>query len=239
MLRGEQQSQVDLSFSIPSICAERVESGMIDVGLVPVAEIARQGLQIVSKVGIAAVGAVRSILLISRVPFQQIRRLAVDVSSRTSVHLVKIILRERYGVEPVLIAQEPKLAEMLEEAEAALVIGDSALRIEPATLPYACLDLGAEWLSLTGLPMVFAAWASKSSFRAHSFASLAEDSYSFGREHLTEIVDQQFQLRGISRLLTTEYFARHIKFELGRNEILGLDAFYELADLVPSRSVSS
>ncbi len=239
MLHGEEQEKVDLSFSIPSVCAARVESGSIDVGLVPVAEIARQELEIVSDVGIAAVGAVRSILLISRVPMSRIRTLAVDLSSRTSVQLAKVILRERYGVEPLLNPEEPHLEQMLVESDAALVIGDPALRIDPARLPFECLDLGAEWLRLTGLPMVFAAWAGKAGAAAPGFRELAHKSYAFGRERLSEIVESEFKVRGISKNLAAEYFTRYIKFILGPDEMRGLDTFVELAGLAPARSVKS
>lgn len=239
MLHGEERGQVDLSFSIPSVCAARVESGSIDVGLVPVAEIARQDLQIVSEVGIAAVGAVRSILLISQVPLSRIRTLAVDLSSRTSVQLAKVILRERFGVEPQLIPEEPNLQQMLAESDAALVIGDPALRIEPARLTFDCLDLGAEWQSLTGLPMVFAAWAGKRDFAEHGFRELAHESCCFGLKHLPEIVESEFRFRGISKSLAAEYFTRYIKFRLGPDEMRGLEAFVELAGLAPARSVRS
>ncbi len=100
MLHGPQREDVDLSFSIPSVCAEELDREQIEVGLVPVAEIARQGLDIVPGVGISCLGAVRSILLFSRVPWRQVRTLAADRSSRTSVELARVILRERYGVEP-------------------------------------------------------------------------------------------------------------------------------------------
>src|SRR6266849_268103 len=80
MLRGEQREQVDLRFSIPSVCAREVEQGDVQIGLVPVVEIARQQLEMVPGVGITCRGAVRSILLVSRRPFPEIRRLAVDLS---------------------------------------------------------------------------------------------------------------------------------------------------------------
>lgn len=237
MMHGQQQSEVELSFSIPSICAARVESGAIDVGLVPVAEIARQGLAIVADVGIAALGAVRSILLVSRVPVRKIRTVAVDLSSRTSVQLARVILRERYGVEPRLTPEEPVLETMLATSDAALVIGDPALRVEPDRLPHECLDLGAEWALLTGLPMVFAAWAAKAASFEDAFRRVAQDSYRFGQEHLLQIVESEHQQRGITKALATEYFARYIQFNLGREERRGLEAFLELAALVPSRSL--
>lgn len=231
MLHGEEKAVVDLSFSIPAVCAEQVESGLIDVGLVPVAEIARQQLQIVSDVGITCHGAVRSILLISRVPFRQIRTLAADESSRTSVQLAKVILRERYGVEPQITQHAPQLEKMMKGADAALIIGDPALQIDPASLPYEWLDLGSEWLLLTNLPMVFAAWAGKPGMPVHLLTELTRNSYEFGKAHLPEIVESEHSKRNISQDLANYYLTQFIRFELGRREQDGLEAFLELAHL--------
>ena len=122
---------------------------------------ARQKLEYFRGTGIACHGPVRSILLISKVPFNRIRTLATDAASRTSVMLARVILAEKYGVEPKLISRPADLAAMLGEADAALLIGDPALRLDPATLPFETLDLGAEWTSMTGLPMVFAVWGGR------------------------------------------------------------------------------
>ena len=231
MLHGDQREAVNLGFSIPSICAEQVENGLIDVGLVPVAEIARQQLQIVSDVGIACYGAVRSILLVSRLPFRQIRTLAADESSRTSVQLARVILRECYGAEPRIHPHAPELDPMLKSADAALIIGDPALQIEPANLPYEWLDLGSEWLALTDLPMVFAAWAGKPGLPASFMVELARKSYEFGKAHLSEIIAGEYTKRKISEELAKRYLTEFIQFELGRREQMGLEAFLELAHL--------
>lgn len=231
MLHGKEREAVDLSFSIPAVCAEQVEKGLIDVGLVPVAEIARQQLQIISDVGIACHGAVRSILLVSHVPFCQIRTLAADRSSRTSVQLAKVILRERYGVEPQVYQHAPELNSMLRSADAALVIGDPALQIQPGELPYEWLDLGSEWLALTNLPMVFAAWAGKPGVPAGFLSRLKRNSYQFGKVHLLDIIEGEHRKRGITKELAKQYLTEFIRFDLGRSEQNGLEAFLELAHL--------
>ena len=122
---------------------------------------ARQGLDYFRGTGIACHGPVRSILLISKVPFKEIRTLATDSGSRTSAMLAQVILAEKYGVKPQVFSHPADLAEMLGKADAALLIGDAALRVDPATLPFETLDLGAEWVDMTGLPMVFAVWAGR------------------------------------------------------------------------------
>lgn len=231
MLHGPQQAQVELSFSIPAVCAAQVERGEIDLGLVPVAEVLRQRLEIVPGVGITCLGAVRSILLFSRVPWPQVRSLAADLSSRTSVQLARIVLRERFGVEPEITPREPILEAMLANADAALVIGDPALLLHPESLPFEWMDLGAEWLALTGLPMVFAAWAGKPGLAAQRISEITTASYQFGRERLNEIVEAEYASRGVTRELAAKYLSHYIRYELGRNELKGLDEFFRLAGL--------
>lgn len=231
MLHGPESQAVDLSFSIPSVCAEKVEQGLVDIGLVPVAEIARQNLEIVPGVGITCLGAVRSILLFSRVPWSRVRTFAADVSSRTSVQLARVILRECYGVEPDVSLQQPVLEDMLHAADAALIIGDPALRLRPEELPYEYLDLGAEWLVLTGLPMVFAAWAGKPGIPSALLERITTRSYQFGKERIDEIVEQEHAARSITAELAGQYLRTHIRFELGATELKGLEAFLELAGL--------
>lgn len=231
MLHGPQRDQVNLSFSIPSLCAQQVEEGAIDVGLVPVAEIARQGLDIVPGVGIACFGVVRSILLFSRVPWKQVRTLAADLSSRTSVQLARVILRESFGVEPAIESCEPILSRMLESADAALVIGDPALAISPAESGFDYLDLGNEWRKLTNLPMVFAAWAGKPGLDSIALEQITVGSYKFGKAHLDSIVESEFARRNVTRELASEYLQEHIRFELGDKELEGLETFFALANL--------
>jgi chorismate dehydratase len=239
MLHGSQAEEVDLSFAIPSKCAQDVEEEKVQIGLVPVAEVARQGLEVVPGVGIACRGAVRSILLFSRVPWQKVRTLAADIGSRTSVELARVILRERYAVEPRVVLHEPVLEKMLSVADAALVIGDSALRITPEELPFECMDLGAEWLTHTGLPMVFAAWAGKPGIPVETLQATINRSYEFGKERLDQIVEEEHKKRQLSKQLVKQYLSRHIRFELGPNEQRGLQAFFELASLSPQATLAA
>jgi len=234
MLHGPQRERVDLSFSIPSVCAEELAQGKIELGLVPVAEAVRQDLEIVPGVGISCLGAVRSILLFSRVPWREVRTLAADLSSRTSVQLARVILRERFGAEPEVRQYPPDLQRMLAAADAALIIGDPALRIEPIEQPYGWLDLGEEWWKLTNLPMVFAAWAGKHGLDIDDIEPITTGSYQFGKSRINEIVEQEYQRRGISKELATQYLTRYIRYELGTHEQLGLDTFIDLARLAPT-----
>jgi len=232
MLHGEQREQAELSFAIPSLCAAEIERGGADIGLVPVAEIGRQGLEIVPGVGIAATGPVRSILLFSKVPWPEVRTLAADLSSRTSVELARVILRERFGAEPAILRNEPNLDAMLQAADAALIIGDPALRIEPNLGKYEWLDLAGEWAGLTGLPMVFAAWAGKPGIPVPALHDITVGSYRYGRERLDEIIEQEYASRQITKALASRYLREHIHFELGTKEQQGLEAFFSMAGLI-------
>jgi chorismate dehydratase len=211
MLHGPERDRFDLSFCLPAECADRLANGIADIGIVPSIELARQGLEIVPGTGIASQGAVRSILLVTKVPPDRIRTLATDSSSRTSVVLARIILARRYGAEPRTVSLPPDLPAMLEAADAALVIGDPALRIDPARLPFTVLDLGAEWRALTGLPMVFAVWGGRREIAAApGIADLFASSCRYGLAHMDEITGREAPARGLSEALAREYFARNI-----------------------------
>ncbi len=231
MLHGPQKERVDLSFSLPSVCSQQLETGEIEVGLVPVAEIARQGLEIIPGVGITCFGSVRSILLVSKVPVRQIKVLAADSSSRTSIELVRVILRERYGCEPRMVRHAPVLDEMLAEADAAVIIGDPALHIDPITVGYECLDLGEEWRLLTGLPMVFAAWAGKAGLPFRQLEQITRGSYEYGAARIDEIVESEHHKRGISKDLADRYLRQYIRYKLGKMELQGLETFLAFAGL--------
>ena len=225
MLHGEQSELFDLSFSLPAECASDLANGSVSIGLVPCIELARQPLRVIPGAGIACHGAVRSILLVSKVPFAQIETLAVDSSSRTSVMLTRIVLEKKYGIQPEFHSHPPNLPAMLDHADACLIIGDPALHLDPATLPFHVMDLGAEWFALTGLPMVFAVWASRTDAPPEPFM----DSLRFGKSHIDEIVDLEYKRRGITRELAHGYLTRVIVFELGAKEYQGMALFLEYA----------
>jgi chorismate dehydratase len=241
MQHGEQRGLFDLSFAIPAECADRLKGGLADIGIAPSVELIRQKLEIIRGTGIACRGPVRSILLISKVPFAEIRTLAADSTSRTSVALSRIILARKYGVSPRVHSQTPHLGAMLENADAALIIGDAALVLDPATLPFHVLDLGDEWNRMTGLPMVFAVWAARADQPAHDPAPFTA-SLQFGMAHMDDIAREWHPKLGISEALVREYLTRNIVFELGEREYAGLSTFLqyaaELRDPVGGRKVS-
>ena len=229
LLHGPPQDLFDLTFRIPSECADLVAAGAVDIGNIPVIEMSRQNLEMVPGVGVAARGAVRSILLVSKRPLAEIRTLAADSSSRTSVTLTRIVLSRRYGVEPLFLPCAPDLAAMLDQADAALIIGDPALRLDLSTLPYLVADLGQEWTEMTGLPMVFAVWAGHKRHITSAVVKALADSCSYGREHLEDIVKIDGAARGISEALARDYLTHHIVNELGPREYEGLELYLRYA----------
>jgi chorismate dehydratase len=232
MLHGDQRGAFDLTFRVPSECASEVASGAADIGIIPSIELNRRDYGRVRGLGIASFGAVRSILLVSSKPFDEIRTLAGDTSSRTSVALARVILARRYGAQPRVISRPPDLVRMLEDADAGLVIGDPALHLDPGALGEHVLDLGAAWTELTSLPMVFAIWAGRKSAVTPEVEAVFHASYQFGRDHLDDIVRVESAPRGVRPELAHEYLTRHIICELGSAEYQGLELFLEYARAV-------
>lgn len=237
MLHGPQRNLFDLDFAVPAVCADQLASGAADIGIVPAFELTKQDLEILPGAGIACHGPVRSILLISSRPAAQIRTLAADSSSRTSVELARVILSRKFGVEPRVVRQPPNLDEMLQTADAALIIGDPALRIDPALLPYHSYDLGAEWVEMTGLPMVFAVWAARPGFNSPAVAEAFRESCRYGRERIDAIVAAESARREFAPELVREYLTRHIVHELNERDYEGMNLFLSYAREV-SRSAS-
>lgn len=226
----------DLRFALPAACADQLASGAADIGIAPAIEVARQRLEYFRGTGIACHGPVRSILLVSKVPMNRIRTLATDSASRTSVMLARVILSEKYGVEPKPISLPADLASMLEAADAALLIGDPALRLDPATLPFETLDLGAEWTSMTGLPMVFAVWGGRKEIvqgaNGARYESAFIQSCRYGLANMDDLVAHEAPLRGVTEDLARQYLTRHIVFELGERDYAGLNLYLKLAQAV-------
>ncbi len=229
MLHGPQRECFDLEFGLPSECADRLASGAADIGLAPSIEMARQGMEFVPGTGIACHGAVRSILLVTKVPLEKIRTLAADTSSRTSVALARIILSRRYGAAPRMAPHAPDLPAMLEAADAALIIGDPALRVDPAQLPMAVYDLGAEWAEMTSLPMVFAVWSGRKEANPAGMEAAFVESCRFGRARIEEIARREGPARSMSEALAQDYLERNIVNELGEREYEGLRLFIRYA----------
>jgi predicted solute-binding protein len=224
-LHGPGRGRFDFRFDSPAECARALAEGEADIGLAPCAEIDRLGLSFLPDVGIACTGPVRSILLISKSPFEAIRTLAADSSSRTSVALARILLGERYGCVPEVVSRPPSLPDMMAELDAALIIGDPALRIRREEIEWRSLDLGEEWVQWTGLPMVFAVWCGKKSALTEEVRQAFVDSYRWGAAHTDEVVEHAVHERGFPDDVARDYIAHRISYELTDRHREGLNLF--------------
>jgi len=155
---SETRSHFDISYTIPSQCAASLREGSADIGIIPAAAYTSiPDLAILPGVAIASRRAVRSILLVSKVPLENIQTVALDTSSMTSVALTKVLFAKWWGGGRTFAAMAPDIEQMLEMHDAGLVIGDPALKIDRSQ--YLTYDLAEEWIRLTGKPFVFAFWA--------------------------------------------------------------------------------
>jgi len=127
---------------------------------------------------------------------------------------------------------------MLAVCDAALIIGDPALQIEPDRLPYQTLDLGAEWVEWSGLPMVFAVWAGKKAHLTADVSRAFADSCRWGLNHMDEIVSAAVRERGFGEQLVRKYLTEHIVYELGARHREGLELFRKLARTVAAETVA-
>ena len=219
---------------VPSVVARRLHAQEVDLGLVPSIEYAFGDYAIVPGIGIGSRGKVRSVLLFHRGPLENVRRVALDTSSRTSATLVRILLRERLGRSPEYVPMAPDLAGMLAAADAALLIGDPALDHEADA---ACLDLGEEWARLTGLPFVYAFWAGRQGAVDGAGVERLQSALSAGIGAFAEIALLQAGGHAARAAKYHDYLRDNIVYRLGQEEQEGLREFYRRAhalSLVPS-----
>jgi len=199
MVKQDVLLDVDLVRADPADLAEMIVAGTLDVAPIPAIEYARHAdeLVLLPDISISSDGEVQSILLVSKLPAEQLAAdstVALAGNSRTSQVLARILLAKRWGVRPQFVEMPPHLSAMLRDADAALLIGDEAIRTywEPpeGLLTY---DLGSEWKTWTGLPMVYAVWAARHDWAnadpaaAQAVVDSLGGSLAYCRSHLDDI----------------------------------------------------
>jgi len=220
----------EISYTIPSHCAEQLKEGSADIGIIPVAAYTMiPDLVIVPDVAIAAKNKVRSILLVSKVAINKIRSVATDDSSRTSAALVEIYLRKFVGLDPGFTRQKPSLKEMLQWHDAALLIGDPELQAR--TDDYFVYDMAEEWKRWTGRPFVFAFWAvRKAALEGRTgepnIAQVFQQSRNNGLQHIPEIAAAWSAKLGLSSGLISEYLTHNVDYSLDPENVEGLRLFF-------------
>lgn len=219
---------VTLSMDYPSVLADRLSAGDLDVALIPSVEYLRgaaQGYEILPGFAIAARGPVRSVNLFSRVPIDQIRRLALDEGSRTSQALARVWLDLKHGVRPSVLEQLPMGVSALEStADAVLVIGDRAMKV-PHDPFLEVVDLAEAWNGLTGLPFVFALWVTRSDVDLGSLPEALSKSRAMGLAHAADLARENGPRLGLSLETCYDYLTRVLSYDLGEREIAGMRLF--------------
>lgn len=221
--------EAELILEPPSRLADRLAEGCLDVALIPVIEYFRVGeYSIVPNISIASRGPVLSVTLFSRVPWPDIRRVALDEGSRTSAALTQILLRRKFGVHAELIPLPMEHYAENADTDAVLLIGDRAMR---ACLPgFAhAFDLGQEWQDWTSLPFVYAVWAVRPGVDLGSVPMALLESKRRGCARVGEIAQREAPLLGLDAGFCRRYLANIIHFDLGPREQAGLHHYYMLA----------
>jgi chorismate dehydratase len=232
---GNAGAAFEISYTVPSQCAADLATGTADIGIIPAAAYATiPGLAILPGIAIASRRPVRSILLVSKVPFDQIRSVALDTSSLTSVALTRVLFAKWWGQGRNFTPMAPDVDKMLEEHDAGLVIGDPALKIDRSR--YLTYDLAEEWIRLTGKPFVFAFWAIRQSALTNApvaidLAAIFQESRDRGLEpaNLGRIAREWAPRLSLSEAEVRTYLTENIYYDLDPACLDGLQLFYRYA----------
>jgi len=232
---GKAGSDFDISYTLPSQCAASLRAGSADIGIIPAAAYTGiPDLAILPGVAIASRRAVRSILLVSKVPLEKIRSVALDTSSMTSVALTKVLFGKWWGGGRTFTPMAPDIEQMLQTHDAGLVIGDPALRINRSR--YITYDLAEEWIRLTGKPFVFAFWAVrqaalKDAPRDLDLAAVFQESRDHGllAKNLDRIASEWGPRLDLSQENVKSYLTENIHYFLDPACVQGMELFFKYA----------
>ncbi|MBR7832020.1 menaquinone biosynthesis protein [Actinospica durhamensis] len=228
---------LDLVKDSPERLGERLVAGELDISPISFVEFLRHSdeLVVLADVAVGSDGPVMSCNLVSQVPFEELdgERVALGSTSRTTIQLAQLLLRDKFQVNPRYYSCPPDLSIMMQEAPAAVVIGDVALRAALYDAPrrgLRVLDLGAAWKDWSGLPMVFAVWAVRKDYLAAN-PGLVRDvhkAFLYSRDLAIESVDkvaaqvarwEEFDADVLERYFTT------LDFSFGPRQLAGAREF--------------
>jgi chorismate dehydratase len=235
-LHGPFQGMFEVIPSSPANCADQLSRGDVDIGLIPSIEYQRiPDLKIVPEISISSLGRVRSILLVRHKGKSVIRSVALDTSSRTSISLVRILLKLKMGIHPDFVLNPPDLESMLKLCDAALLIGDAALKVPIED--YEVMDLAEEWVGWQRRPFVCAFWACRAG------AALSKDlnavfleAKDWGLKRRQEIAAVYAKSLALPASFLENYLHQNIDYDLGARHLEGLMKFYQLGsqeNLIP------
>ncbi|MGA8013195.1 MAG: menaquinone biosynthesis protein [Candidatus Acidiferrales bacterium] len=253
---GPLAGKYDLSFTVPSQCAEELRSGDADVGIIPSIEYQRMD-DVVALPGmaIASKREVRSLLVVAKKPIELAKRIALDTSSRSTVGLVRLLAAEHWKIAPEFVDAAPDPAEMLREADAALLIGDPALRIslkmealagkapsgeqccqgDPEEMPVPgfetlyVYDVIHQWREMTGKPAVLAIWVGRRDAITPEVVADFTASKQYGLERVREISEAAAIKLDLPPRALERYLTENIHFDLDEDNLAGLHLYFEKA----------
>jgi chorismate dehydratase len=217
------KDKILLQGNYPSKVAEQLLNDEIDLGLVPVAVLKKmQEYHIVGNHCIGTQGEIASVALFSEVPLQEIQQVYLDYQSRTSVALLKYLMKESWGISPAIVdAKDDQYLGLISGTTAGLVIGDRAFeQRKKSTFIY---DLGSEWRAITGLPFVFAVWVSKRKL-PDDFIQEFDEANALGLHRIEEIVAEE----NYEKYELKKYYQLHLSYELDEGKKKGLERFLQV-----------
>lgn len=220
---------IELKLEVPTLLTRMLEQNRLDVALLPSIEYFRgDKYRIIPGISISADGIVESVRIFSKVPIEEIRSVALDESSRTSVALSKILLKKRLGALPRFSTCTPDSVLSDIAADAMLLIGDAAMRFHSAEAVFV-LDLGEEWKKITGLPFVYAMWVVRSGVETTGLHSKLLKARDEALAKLDEIAAEESRKIGLGMETCLHYLKNIMRYELGEREVEALKLFQRFA----------
>jgi len=217
-------------YDLPSVCAALLHSGETDLGLIPSIEYLQSpDYRFVPGVGIGSRGPIASVALYTRVPVQDIRSIALDTSSRTSVTLIRVLCHPRFRVSPRFVSHGPDLAAMTSEYDAGLLIGDPAFDADHVSMGLTKVDLGAEWTAMTGLPFVYAAWTGRPGALTAADVRALQDAQAEGVASRLAIAAEYGRGDDQRAARAAVYLRDNVKYGLDAYAAAGLQLFLDYA----------
>ena len=218
-----------IRYDVPSACAALLHAGAVDLGLIPSIEYLSGDYRLVPGVGIGSRGCIASVALFTRVPVPEIRSIALDTSSRTSVTLIRVLCRHAFGIDPQYESHGPDLAAMLRDNDAALLIGDPAFDADHHALGVTKVDLGEVWTRMTGLPFVYAAWTGRPGVLQTADVQALQDAQAEGLRSVDTIAAEYGRGDARRTARAAAYLRDNVQYGLGPDEAKGLQLFLDFA----------
>jgi chorismate dehydratase len=226
-------------YDLPAVCSTLLHSGEVDLGLVPSIDFLRgPDYRLVPGVGIGSRGRIASVALYSRRPVSDIRHVALDTSSRTSVTLIRVLCRHYFRIDPEFVPHGPDLVAMTERCDAGVLIGDPAFDADHGSLGLTKTDLGEAWTAMTGLPFVYAAWTGRPGAITAMDVAALQEAQAEGLRSIDAIAAEYGGGDPARTARAAVYLRDNVRYGLGPEEAAGLQLFLDYAadlGLAPAR----